>query len=91
MKLTSYRSTYAARGSRPLQFKFINLFNEHFPLLFFFKNIFSPKNWQGGGELLLQNRAIDGYAYDPFYSQVRFTFRGAPGTLGIIATSSCQI
>ena len=61
------------------------------PSFFFFKNIFSPKNWQGGGELLLQNRAIDGYAYDPFYSQVRFTFRGAPGTLGIIATSSCQI
>ena len=35
MKLTSYRSTCTARGPRTPQFKFNNLFNEHFPGYFF--------------------------------------------------------
>ena len=62
MKLTSYRSTCTARGPRIPQLKFNNLFNEHFPLLFF-KKYFVRKNWRGGGESLLENGRIDGYAY----------------------------
>ena len=30
---------------------------------FFFKGILSPKNWRGGGELLLKNGTINGSAY----------------------------
>ena len=60
MKLTSYRSTCTATGLRPPQLKFNNLFNKRFP--YFFK-VFRAKNWQGGGESLLKNGAIDGYAY----------------------------
>ena len=33
------------------------------PSDFFFKSIFSRKNCQGGGELLLKNGTLDGYAY----------------------------
>ena len=45
----------------PLQFKFNNFFNEHFPYLILKK--LSRKNWRSGGELLLKNGTIDGYAY----------------------------
>ena len=62
MKLTNYRSTRTARGPRTLQFKFNNLFNEHIPQLFFEKYSVR-KNWRGEGELLLKDRAINGYAY----------------------------
>ena len=62
MKLISYRSTFTARGPRTPQLKFSNLFNEHFPRYFFFK-YFVRKNWRGGGESLLKNGTIDGYAY----------------------------
>ena len=63
MKITSCIRTYTARGPRLLQFKFNNLFNEHFPQLIFLKSILSRKNWQGSGELLLKNIATDGNAY----------------------------
>ena len=62
MKFTSYRSTSTARGSRHPQLKFNNLFNEHFPSLFFLK-CFVRKNWQGGVKSLLKNDTIDSYAY----------------------------
>ena len=39
------------------------MFNE----LIFFKSIFSRKNWRGGGELLLKNGTIHGYADKPSY------------------------
>ena len=45
-------------GPKPSQFKFNNLFNELFPNLSL--NIFSRKNWRGGGELLLKNDIING-------------------------------
>ena len=61
MKLTSC-STCTARGPRPPQFIFNNLFNEHIPKLFFLK-YFVLKNWRGGVESLLKNGTIDGYAY----------------------------
>ena len=89
MKITSYSSAYTARRPRPPQFKFNNLFNEHFPWLNFL-SILSRKNWRGRGELLLKNDAMDGFAYKPFYCRAGFTLRGAPGTLGIFPTSSCQ-
>ena len=64
MKLTSYRNIYTARGPRYPQLNFNNLFNEHFPLLFLFcLKYFVRKNWQGGGEALLKNGTIDGYAF----------------------------
>ena len=62
MKLTSYRSTCTAKGPMTPQFKFNNLFNEHFSS-YFFKKYFVRKNWRGGGESLLKNGTIDGYAY----------------------------
>ena len=63
MKITSCIITYTARGPRLPQFKFNDLFNEHFlQLIFFLKSILSRKNWQGRGELLLKNITIDGYA-----------------------------
>ena len=62
MKLTSYRSTCTARGPRTPQFKFNNLFDDHFPS-YFLKKYFVCKNWQGGGESLLKNGPKDGYAY----------------------------
>ena len=53
-----------AKGPRLPQFKFNNLFNDQFPsLIFFFKTIFSNKNWRGGGDLLLKHGTIDGYSY----------------------------
>ena len=62
MKFTSYRSICAAEAPRPLQLKFSSLFDEHFPKQFF-KKYFVRKNWPGGGESLLKNGTIDGYAY----------------------------
>ena len=62
MKVISYRSAYTARGPWPPQLKFNILFKEHFSLLFF-KNYFVRKNSRGGGESLLKNGTIDGYAY----------------------------
>ena len=48
----------------PPQFKFKNQFNEHFLAILFFKRSLSPKNWRGGGKLLLlKSGIIDGYAY----------------------------
>ena len=61
MKLTSCRSTCTARGPKTPQFKFNTLFSDHFPSNFF-KSILR-KNWRGGGESLLKNDPIDGYAY----------------------------
>ena len=46
---------------------------------------------RGKSELLLKNGTIDGYANYLSYSQAGFTLRLAPGTVGIIATSSYQI
>ena len=40
------------------QFKFNNLFNEHFPSFFF--KYFERKNWRGGGKSLLKDGPIDG-------------------------------
>ena len=54
MKLTSYRSTCSAKGPRPPQLKFTNLFNEHFFWLMFFLKYFVRKNRRGGGGLLLK-------------------------------------
>ena len=51
-----------AKGPRPLQLKFSSLLVEHFPQLFF-KKYFVRENWRGGGESLLKNGTIDGYAY----------------------------
>ena len=34
---------------------------------------------------------ISGHAHSPSYSRAGFTLREAPGTLGIFATSFCQI
>ena len=44
--------------------EFNNLFNDHLFLSFvlFFK-YFMRKNWRGGGESLLKNGTIHGYAY----------------------------
>ena len=42
MNLTNCRSTRSARGPRTPQFKFNNLFNEHFPS-YFFKSILCVK------------------------------------------------
>ena len=61
-----------------------------FPLADFFK-YFVLKNWRGGDKLLLKNGRLDGYAYQPCYSRAEFTLRVAHGTMGIFATSSCQI
>ena len=41
------------QGPGAPQFKLKNLFNKHFPSLFF-ENNFSGKNWQGGGGLLFK-------------------------------------
>ena len=49
------------QGPRPTQLKVNNLFNEHFSQLFFYK-YFVRKNWRSGGESLLKNGKIDGYA-----------------------------
>ena len=62
MTLIGYRSTCTTRGPRPPQLKFNNLFNKHFPIAIMF-GILCVKNWRGGGELLLKNDTIDGYAY----------------------------
>ena len=51
-----------ARGPKTPQFKFNTLFSEHFPSNFF-KKYFERKNWRDGGEPLLKNDPIDGYAY----------------------------
>ena len=51
------------QGARTPQFKFNNLFNEHFPQLIFFKSISSRKNWRSGGELFMKNSTINGYAF----------------------------
>ena len=59
---------------------------------YFFKSILCEKTGEVyGGELLLKNGTIDGYAYKTCYSRAGFTLRRAPGNLGIFATSSCQI
>ena len=50
-----------SKGPRLPQFKFNNLFTEHFSWLIFFRSLLPGKNWQGGGELLLKNGTIDGY------------------------------
>ena len=44
-------------GPGASQFKSKNLFNKHFPSLFFL----SRKNWQGGSGLLLEVGIIHGY------------------------------
>ena len=63
MKIISLRIQVRPEGQAP-SIKFNYVINKHFPkLIFFFKSIFSCKNWQGGGELLLKNGTIDGYAY----------------------------
>ena len=41
--------------------------------------------------MLLKNGTLDGCAYKPRYFWTEFTLHGASGTLGNIATSSCQI
>ena len=56
-----------------------------------FEKYFVRKNSQGGGELLLKNGALDGHPYYTCYSWAGFTLRVLLGTLGIFATSSCQI
>ena len=48
------------KGAGAPQFKFNNLFNQHFPMLFFFKNISSRENWRGGGGLLFKVGIIQG-------------------------------
>ena len=78
MNLTSCRSTCTANGPRTPQFKFNNLFNEHFPS-YFFKSILLHKNWRGGDESLLKNGTIDDFAYKTCYSGAGFTLRGASG------------
>ena len=80
-------------GIRPAEFKFNNLFNEHFSLLIsFFLSILSLKNWRGKGGLLLKNGTIDGYANKPCYCPGRiYIARGPCPFLEIFATSSCQI
>ena len=50
----------------------------------FFKNIFSRKNWRGGGELLLKNGTTEGYAYYPWYCLGRINIALAPDTWGIL-------
>ena len=65
MKITGCKSTCATTGPRNPQFKFNNLFNEHFPELFF-KSILSRKNWRGGDTLKSKNGTIDGYAYTQY-------------------------
>ena len=74
-------------------FKFNNVLNKHFPLLIFSKSILLRKNKRGEGEyLLFKNGTINSY---PYYNhaivRAGLTFRGAPSTLRIFATSSCQI
>ena len=62
MKLTSYRSTCTARGpTGPLNSNSIICSMSIF--LAIFLKYFVRKNWRGGGESLLKNGPIDGYAY----------------------------
>ena len=58
---------------------------------YFFKSILCVKTGEVGGESLLKNGTIDGYAYYTCYYRAEFTMGEAPGTLEIFATSSCQI
>ena len=44
MKITNYKSTWTVREPKQLQFKFYDLFNEHFPLLFFSSKVFCRRN-----------------------------------------------
>ena len=48
-------------------------------LALFFK-YFVRKNWRDGGESLLKNGTIDGYAYWTCYSRAGFALCEAPGT-----------
>ena len=43
MKITNSKSTFANTGSRHLEFKFNDLFNEHFPKLVVFQKYFVAK------------------------------------------------
>ena len=50
----------------------------------FFKNILLPKNWPGGGELLLQNVQSIVKPINHVFAQAGFTLSWAPGTLGFL-------
>ena len=61
MKLTGYRSTCTAGDPEPLNSNSIICSMSIF--LAIFLKYFVRKNWRGGGESLLKNDTIDGYAY----------------------------
>ena len=89
---TGCRNTCTARGPRFLQFKFNNLFNEHFLTVFFFSKVFTRvKNWQSGDELLLKMTQQMVELTNHVIARAGFTLHGAPGALKIFATSFCQI
>ena len=88
MKITSCRVHVPPVGPGPLSSNSLICSMSISPVVTFFQSVLSRKNWQGGGELLLKNCTIDGYALtNHLIDRAGFTLCGAPGTLEILAKS----